>query len=107
MSEERKLFQFPGKRVDVTWDKRLCIHVQECTRAKGELFAAGRKPWGQPDLGEADYVAEVVSRCPTGALTCRRKDGGPGEKAPSENRRIPPLPFSGSPPGWRTTAPGE
>ena len=76
MSGDKKVYTFSGEKVDVDWDGRLCIHVQECTRAKGALFESGRKPWGEPDRGEADYVAEVVRRCPTGALTYTRKDGG-------------------------------
>jgi CDGSH-type Zn-finger protein/uncharacterized Fe-S cluster protein YjdI len=86
VSEKKNRYEFPGENVDVRWDRRLCIHVQECTRAKGEVFAHGREPWGQPDLDEADYVAEVVERCPTGALTYRRKDGGEEETAPLVNR---------------------
>jgi CDGSH-type Zn-finger protein/uncharacterized Fe-S cluster protein YjdI len=85
MSDDQKTYTFEGERVDVDWDGRLCIHVQECTRAKGELFESGRNPWGRPDLGEADYVAEVARRCPTGALTYRRKDGGTEETAPPVN----------------------
>ena len=85
MSDETKVFEFKGNKLDVVWDGRLCIHVQECTRAKGVLFESGRDPWAEPDLGEADYVAEIVRRCPTGALTCRRRDGGAGEKAPGAN----------------------
>lgn len=85
MSDDRKVYRFDGKRVEVAWDGRLCIHVQECTRAKGKLFESGRDPWGQPDLGEPDYVGEVVRRCPTGALTYRRKDGDEGERAPEVN----------------------
>lgn len=30
--KDKNLFDFPGDEVDVTWDKRLCIHVQECVR---------------------------------------------------------------------------
>ena len=86
MSSDKKVYPFEGKEIDTTWDGRLCIHVQECTRAKGGLFKSGRKPWGQPDLGEADYVARVVERCPTGALTYSRKGGGAEEKAPAANR---------------------
>ena len=85
MSESKKIFDFEGEKIDAVWDGRLCIHVGECTRAKGELFESGRDPWGQPDLGEADYVAEVARRCPTGALTYRRKDGGEEEGAPKSN----------------------
>jgi CDGSH-type Zn-finger protein/uncharacterized Fe-S cluster protein YjdI len=86
MGDGKKVYSFEGEELDTAWDGRLCIHVQECTRAKGELFKSGRKPWGQPDLGDADYVARVVERCPTGALTYSRKDGGAEEKAPAANR---------------------
>jgi CDGSH-type Zn-finger protein/uncharacterized Fe-S cluster protein YjdI len=85
MSDDKKVYRFDGKDVEVAWDGRLCIHVQECTRAKGKLFESGRDPWGQPDRGEPGYVAEVVRRCPTGALTYVRKDGGEGETAPEAN----------------------
>jgi CDGSH-type Zn-finger protein/uncharacterized Fe-S cluster protein YjdI len=82
---DSKIFKFAGEKMDVHWDGRLCIHVGECTRAKGELFVSGRKPWGQPDRAEPDHVAEVVRRCPTGALTIERKDGGAEETKPSAN----------------------
>jgi uncharacterized Fe-S cluster protein YjdI len=78
MVDDRKVFRFPGKAVEVSWDGRLCIHVGECTRA-GQLFVTGRKPWCQPDLGTIDEVVEIVRRCPTGSLACARKDGGAAE----------------------------
>ena len=78
-------FTYDGEKADVTWNGRLCIHVQECGRAKGELFVGGRKPWCQPDVTTVEEVMEVVSRCPTGALTVTRKDGGPEETADAEN----------------------
>lgn len=85
MGDEKKVYDFAGEKIDVAWDGRLCIHIQECTRAKGGLFESGRNPWGEPDRGDADYVAQVVRRCPTGALTYRRKDGGAEESAVSNN----------------------
>ena len=85
MSGKKKTYKYTGEKIEVTWDGRLCIHVQECTRAKGELFKSKRDPWGEPDRGEPDYVAEVVRRCPTGALTYTRKDGDEEESAPASN----------------------
>lgn len=86
MSDERRpVFRYPGTDVEVTWDQRLCIHVGECTRAKGEVFVTGRDPWGDPDRASAEEVAEVVSRCPSGALAYTRRDGGPAEAPPEEN----------------------
>ena len=77
--------KYEGEAVDVSWDGRLCIHVGECGRAKGELFVGGRKPWCEPDVAGEEDVAEVVERCPTGALTYLRKKGGPGEEADEQN----------------------
>ena len=66
---EEKVFRYEGQEGDVTWDGRLCIHVGECSRAEGELFVAGRKPWCQPDLGgDREQIVQIVKRCPTGAL---------------------------------------
>jgi CDGSH-type Zn-finger protein/uncharacterized Fe-S cluster protein YjdI len=73
--ESRDSFDYPGDEVVVEWDGRLCIHVGECSRAEGELFVGGRKPWCQPNLVSIDEVVEVVERCPTGALVYRRADG--------------------------------
>ena len=28
--------RYPGAIVDVSWDGRLCIHMGECVRAKGD-----------------------------------------------------------------------
>jgi len=87
MSDDRKVYEFPGKQVNTSWDERLCVHVQECTRARGELFKSGRKPGGGPGRGEPDYLTEVVRRCPTGALTYRRLDGG-AEESPADANRV-------------------
>ncbi len=79
------IFKYPGKASDVHWNGKLCIHIGECGRAKGELFINGRQPWCQPDLASNEEVEEVVQRCPTGALTYQHKNGGSTEQAASEN----------------------
>ena len=82
---EKKIFNYDGAQADVHWDGRLCIHIGECGRAPNDLFVGGRQPWCQPDQASPDEVAEVVKRCPTGALTYLRKDGGEVEAADAEN----------------------
>ena len=82
---EKEPVSYEGRQVDVQWDGRLCIHVGECGRAQNEIFVGGRQPWCEPDRASADEVADVVLRCPSGALTYRRKDGGPQETADDEN----------------------
>jgi CDGSH-type Zn-finger protein/uncharacterized Fe-S cluster protein YjdI len=73
-------FQYPGKKATVSWNSRLCIHVAECGRAKGELFVGGRDPWCQPDLTTNEEGSDVVNRCPTGALTVDFTDGSGKEQ---------------------------
>lgn len=82
---DKKLATYDGEEADVQWDGRLCIHVGECGRANNNLFVGGRQPWCQPDRVSVEEVADVVARCPSGALTYRRKDGGPEEVPDGEN----------------------
>ena len=81
---KKKVYNFPGKEIDVSWDQRLCIHVGECVHAKGDLFVIGRDPWCQPDLVSTEIVRQVVERCPSGALTCGT-ESGVAETPDSEN----------------------
>jgi CDGSH-type Zn-finger protein/uncharacterized Fe-S cluster protein YjdI len=79
------IFRYPGKDADVTWDRRLCIHIGECGRAQGDLFVTGRKPWCQPDLTSVAEVVDVCERCPSGALVYEVKDGKTAETAAVQN----------------------
>ena len=82
---EKKVVKYEGRDADVSWDGRLCIHVGECGRAQNELFVGGRQPWCEPDRVSAGEVADVVLRCPSGALSYRRKDDGAEESPDAEN----------------------
>jgi CDGSH-type Zn-finger protein/uncharacterized Fe-S cluster protein YjdI len=84
MSDD-KIHLYRGAEADVAWDGRLCIHIGECGRADNDLFVGGRQPWCQPDRASADEVADVIGRCPSGALTYIRKDGGRQEPPDAEN----------------------
>ena len=82
---DKEIYKFPGNKVNVSWDGRLCIHIAECGQAKGDLFVGGRQPWCQPDLVDVDDVKEVVERCPSGALAYQVKAGSEPETANPEN----------------------
>lgn len=79
------LHVFRGSDLTVTWDERLCIHVGECVRAEEGVFGGDKKPWGRPDEALPNEVAEIVRRCPSGALTFERGDDGAEETAPGDN----------------------
>jgi CDGSH-type Zn-finger protein/uncharacterized Fe-S cluster protein YjdI len=85
MGSKKDVHEWNDDAIEIAWDRRLCIHVGECTRAEGDLFESGRDPWCRPDAASADRAAEVIGRCPSGALTYRRRDGGAEETRDSEN----------------------
>ncbi|MEV1074160.1 (4Fe-4S)-binding protein [Micromonospora parva] len=67
---------YEGKKVTVTFEAGLCRHAAECVRGLPEVFDTGRRPWIRPDGAEAERLAEVVGRCPSGALQYELVDGG-------------------------------
>lgn len=71
--------------IDVTWSLKRCIHAAECVQGAPAVFDVNKRPWIQPDHADADTLAAVIERCPTGALHYTRKDGGPGEPTPDAN----------------------
>lgn len=98
---EEDLHEYVGEDVEVTYDVRRCIHARECVRGLPAVFDPDRRPWIDPDAvrasdasqsdadgsstAGADELAEVIERCPTGALHYERRDGGLAEAVPDEN----------------------
>lgn len=70
---------YRGSRIEVSFDLDRCIHVAECLRGLPEVFDLDRRPWISPDAADPDLIAQVVGRCPSGALQYRRLDDGPNE----------------------------
>src|SRR3712207_5173383 len=77
--------QYRSERIFVSFDPERCIHARYCVRGLPEVFDPSQRPWIRPDLAHPDRVAEVVMRCPTGALQFDRRDGGAPEPVPREN----------------------
>ena len=82
---ESKVISYPGVDVTVKFDLKRCIHAAECVKGAPQVFNIDRKPWIAPDQGEADELVDVIHRCPSGALTYVRHDGGPEEPVPTSN----------------------
>jgi uncharacterized Fe-S cluster protein YjdI len=75
--------------IAVTYDAALCIHAAECVRGLRAVFDTEKRPWIQPENASADEIAAVIHRCPSGALTYQRLDGGPAE-VPDPEQTIQP-----------------
>ncbi|MFK0252520.1 (4Fe-4S)-binding protein [Streptomyces sp. NPDC090445] len=70
---------YPGKQITVTYETGRCLHAAECVRGLPEVFDTGQRPWVQPDGAGPERVAEVIRRCPSGALQYRLAEGPPEE----------------------------
>jgi len=66
---------YEGKEVVVTYDAARCIHAAECVRGAPAVFDPDARPWIAPDGADGEQIAQVIRRCPTGALTVRFRDG--------------------------------
>ena len=85
----KRIHEYEGSGIVVRFELARCIHAAECVRGLPGVFDPQRRPWVEPDRAESDAVAAVVERCPTGALTFERLDGGPAEEAQESNEAIP------------------
>lgn len=74
---------YSGENIDVQFDSERCIHAAECVKGLPQVFDVKKRPWISPDNENADVIARVVDRCPSGALQYIRKDNG-GEEQPTD-----------------------
>jgi len=77
-----KTREYEGDGIVVRFDSLRCIHAAECVKGLGRVFNPRQRPWIDAGAASADEIAEVVARCPTGALQFERTDGGEREATP-------------------------
>ncbi|QCJ47836.1 CDGSH iron-sulfur domain-containing protein [Haloprofundus sp. MHR1] len=82
---DEEIHRYTGEGIEVSYDVRRCIHARECVRGLPDVFDTDQRPWVNPHNADADDIAEVIERCPTGALHYERADDGPEEAVPDEN----------------------
>ncbi|MEV7864602.1 (4Fe-4S)-binding protein [Streptomyces sp. NPDC088124] len=78
MSGESARRAYRAESITVTFEAGRCLHAAECVRGLPEVFDPGARPWIRPDRAPAERLAEVVRRCPSGALQYELVEGGGG-----------------------------
>jgi uncharacterized Fe-S cluster protein YjdI len=68
--------------ITVFYDAKRCRHFAECLHGLPAVFDERARPWIQPANADPHAVAEVVRRCPSGALHYAI-DGEPPEQPDS------------------------
>lgn len=74
---------YPTPEVVVTFDPNLCRQLGVCVRGNPAVFDRSRSDWIRPGAASAEAVAELATRCPTGALQALRPGVRPGSALPS------------------------
>ncbi|MGW0336109.1 (4Fe-4S)-binding protein [Streptomyces sp. NPDC003011] len=69
----KRAYQAP--EITVTFEARRCLHAAECVVGLPEVFDLDRRPWILPEGAPAGRLAEVVRRCPSGALRYELAEG--------------------------------
>lgn len=80
-----RVHTFKSDGITVTWSHRRCTHAAECVMRLPTVFEPGRVPWVDATAASSAAIADVVQRCPTGALHFERHDGGAAEAVPTAN----------------------
>jgi uncharacterized Fe-S cluster protein YjdI len=88
-----KAYTAPG--IVVSFDVPRCIHVQACIRGLPEVFDVSARPWIRPQHADPARLAEVVSRCPSGALHAQLTGAAPEQpQVPTVVVPVPDGPLS-------------
>lgn len=82
---DRKLHHYESAETVVVWDGTRCIHAAECVHGLPEVFDPKATPWIRPEAADVQSLADVVNRCPSGALRLLRRDGVPAMTVPPLN----------------------
>lgn len=80
-----KIREYEGQGITILYDVARCYHAEECIHGAPGVFRKDARPWVSPDGEDASRTAEVILRCPTGALHYRAKDATLNEKPDAEN----------------------
>jgi CDGSH-type Zn-finger protein/uncharacterized Fe-S cluster protein YjdI len=88
---DEDMHHYRGEKIDVTWNAKRCIHVEECLHRLGVVFDLSRRPWVLPNAASADQVANTILHCPSGALHFLRKEEGASETPDAVNTISPQI----------------
>jgi len=78
-TNEPGLHEYTVDAITIQWRPALCIHSARCVAGLPGVFNPKRRPWIEIGDASADALAEVIHRCPSGALRYVRHDGAPQE----------------------------
>ncbi len=65
----RKVESYEGKQITIEDDRGICSHAGYCTDLLANVWKSGEEPWIDPDGAPPKEIADVIRKCPSGALS--------------------------------------
>ena len=59
---------YEGEEVTIEDNRRICAHAGYCVSNLPSVFKKEGRPWIEPDGADAETIASLTHRCPSGAL---------------------------------------
>lgn len=72
---------YRGRGITIHDNRSICAHAGHCTDGLAAVFKYGAEPWIDPDGAPAAATAEVIHRCPSGALSYQGAQPQQGDPA--------------------------
>lgn len=72
MGEKRVYYK--SDDITVSYAPDVCVHAAECVKGLPKVFNPLKKPWVDINGASANDIAEIVKKCPTGALQYKMKN---------------------------------
>ena len=70
----KRIRSYEGSDITISYDPIRCIHAAECVKGLRSVFNPDAKPWIDADGAPAEDIANVIHRCPTGALSYETRE---------------------------------
>lgn len=64
---------YESNDIIIEWRPSVCEHAGKCVRGLPKVFNLDQRPWINVEAATADEIAAVIDKCPSGALTYKRK----------------------------------
>lgn len=61
--------EYKKEDLTVVWDAEKCIHSAICAKGLPSVFKPKDRPWIQTENASKEDIMNIVSKCPSGALT--------------------------------------
>ncbi len=60
---------YAGRGITIHDNRGICAHAGICTDNLSVVFRMGKEPWIDPDAAGIDSIADLIRKCPSGALS--------------------------------------